>query len=525
MSYNFLKGSLPSFQFSRSHEAFSNKRALLYFSMAQSIRCSPPRHFILPLLVIPYFFHYNVTFFSKIRSISNASTPQSTAPSTTPSAHSSIYPFPSLNSICSEPGSLPPLQPLPPNLPSLFRSYLSSHAHTRAILTNRLSLPSVHDSVPRLLIWRCIPRGLRRCPGLGDRMRGLRFALALAVVTNRTLLIDWESTPYPLTAALVPASLDWTIPSAVLSSLPYHSAPLQTRRHAHLHWYDALPPHRLPLPSGGFLDLSNDNIASELEELPPLVTISTVFPHSYLLTLLRNPHMPTALSVSNAESDKISASVSIARMLTRLLFVSTPAVDARVSARLQWPSKNPYVGAHLRTGRDLGEADLPRFSALQNSSVRSVALQMLRCVHKQAHGTQGERLFALATDSTEHATIIASLARDQGIMMSVPTGPTFHFARPVRWHATHVQNDLGEETCERFLDVFVDLIMLARADVLVATRSGFADAAFFMGRATRWSEVVLGKYGEGQCMTLMRAGVRAEEKLRLHFGLSRDVAQ
>lgn len=390
------------------------------------------------------------------------------------------------SSHCTIPTTLPPLLPSPSHIPKVLRDYLVRHAQIRASLVENPHIMHTANA-PRVLVWRCIPAGRRSCGGVGDRMRGIRLSFLLAVLSNRAFFIEWPTKPYPLLAALVPAHLDWTLPTALSSILPHNDAPQDETMHAHIDWYTSFRDQEAPLPSGEKVDLRSDMLYDALVQLPAFTSITSLSPVSKFVAVVENPNIPEDLLPRGPLPTwaRGKAAMVVTRWLGSLLF--TAGAETRRRVEMRGLGKR-YVAIHLRTGVDMGEQGESRFSKLVQTPIDKVTLALLRCARRTAK--EGMKVYALATDSQRHAAKFASAARANGVKVSVPEKAVMHVSRG--------RNERGRE-CEMFMDVFTDLMMLADGEVLVSTKSGFSDAAFFMGRAERWVLFNGGDEDGGRC--------------------------
>lgn len=392
---------------------------------------------------------------------------------------------------CTNP-PIPPIRPPSTPLPPVLRAYLSRHAAVRARLLAGERL--VGTSAPRVLVWRCHPRGRRRCPGVGDRLRGIRFALLLAVLTDRALFLDWPVDPFPLTAGVIPASLDWTLPSHLAASLPAESAPLLSPLHAHLDWYVRLSPLDAPLPVGGSVDFSSDDVGKALSGLPAVVTISTLCGVRCIDTVVKSERFPRGIVPE--EGEHVPEEVRMERALARMLFAPAPMTVARMRER-GFEEGTEYVGVHLRTGVDVGEQADNRFAAYRHHKASTVSRALFKCAQ---HEVPGMKRVAMATDSLRHAREFGIIAREHGVETKLPNTKVMHVSR-----LRSVQAKLRKEgrECELYVDVFADMFVLAGAKAIVSTTSGFSDSAFLMGRASVWVQFEAGGRHGGKCFTKM----------------------
>jgi hypothetical protein len=92
-------------------------------------------------------------------------------------------------------------------LPAWAKEYFAWHRDSLDILNKNHTKWKSY----RYLLIRCLNMD-DKCGGLSDRLHSIPLALLLASQYQRILFIDWEK-PAALTAFLLPAALDWRIPS------------------------------------------------------------------------------------------------------------------------------------------------------------------------------------------------------------------------------------------------------------------------------------------------------------------------
>lgn len=68
----------------------------------------------------------------------------------------------------------------------------------------------------KFLVWTCMYGQKQSCGGLGDRLRGIMWALRVAVASGRVLMLHQDS-PAAMGAFWTPGSIDWRLSEALLS--------------------------------------------------------------------------------------------------------------------------------------------------------------------------------------------------------------------------------------------------------------------------------------------------------------------
>lgn len=177
----------------------------------------------------------------------------------------------------------------------------------------------------------------------------------------------------------------------------------------------------------------------------------------------------------------------ILKYVTHSLFIPSPIVTQLVH-HLTFGREWPYVAVHARTGGDVSEGDLPRFAAMaENYTV--VTASLLDCVMKRKKG--GVRRIYLASDSVEFKKNFIHIATNQyGIDVktlkekAVHTGKRSNKDRDDDDEVEHNES-IVERNCKGFLNAFVDIAAMGRAEFIVSTSSGFSNMAFFIGMEPR----------------------------------------
>lgn len=337
------------------------------------------------------------------------------------------------------------------------------HWHARERLSYEAALRSAARSgkplsrPSRLLIVRS---DLSLSHGLGDRFRAIVSAYFLAVLSNRLLLIDWKQ-PIPLTAAFIPsAAANFTYDESLLPSAPYDDSAIIEGNYYHrtdsTHtevttlFMDSVPrPNITRWFSPPDYRREKNAVLGRLSMLQPLPACAVV-PH-----LLNTVFTPTA-----ALRDSIRRRLKSARL-----------------ARLVSPRAS-YTAVHARLGLGIGEArkDAGRFNLTRlGTSLRGMARCFVDAVlDTTASKRQSRFSIFLATDTPTFRHIFAEEVRRQA-----PHVDTVFLDAEVK----HVRNldASAKDDMSIYLDTFVELLFLAKAERIVHLRSGFADLAAWMG--------------------------------------------
>lgn len=362
----------------------------------------------------------------------------------------------------------PELIDAPTFAPDSLRRYVRWHRSARECLAS-----AECEAKPPVLVFQCIP-GVS-CGGLGDRFRGIHLTFLLAVMSRRVLLIDWpagEHSIFPLTIALTPASIDWRLPSTL--PLPLPSSISSSLRYAHSEWklleWSTLDNfHQLPLDRSSNLtiDLATDII--DLSSLPRYLAIATNMPHSVMFRALHSKTFTREFPDFNAKEMKPSV---LLRSITQALFLPTQAV-LHLAKPLRSEIPHPYISVHVRTGDDLNEKRRPRFKDMQ-SQFSSIAHSLLSCAARLTDGIV--RPIFLASDSTRFKAEFLQIATTLGVDVHMLQAPALHVGRD---NASAAKLS-AHEKCQSFLNVFVDLVLLSKGDVIITTKSGFSKSAYYL---------------------------------------------
>jgi hypothetical protein len=329
-----------------------------------------------------------------------------------------------------------------PACPKWVNDYAAWHGSTRS------TVPEVRNVRPRSAIparslrnvQPAVPRLVHHCGsadevgGLGDHMRGVLFAFRLAATHRRLLLVDWTGR-FNLTGMLEPGSLDWRAPQ------------------------DWGRRNRVYLRDNGRTD---DDMLAVRRQLA-----------SALANRGSDVVLCTAVSATASFTELPGlrhADLTALRCIWRLLFKPSPQVTSRANEMLAQMlggdggapdyKPPPYVGAHLRLGGLAGESQMVRYAGCEHL----VQFAMQSCARNLAvklGGKAGPSPVVLITDNSvlRHAVASGALA---GL-----TGPKT-FAQHMRFADS-----------SNFTDVYAELLLLARADCLVTSRSGFSDIALW----------------------------------------------
>lgn len=388
---------------------------------------------------------------------------------TTPHAHNTRHVIPSASNAphqCVVPDALPKLRPPTYDMPTFLKRYVHQHARRRrCYLANA---PAYCSGVPPALVWSCPPGNM--CAGLGDRVTRLMGVFLMAVLTDRMFFIEWpneRASQFDLLIALVPAQLDWRPVPALYKT--------KGVSRARTYWFlNQTDWHHVSVPHGD-AHVVSDLLSPKLFDLktePGVWLLDSRMPKEMMPKLSKNPMLAERFQ----EYEAFTHDANYERILFHMHFAPSRAVE---QATRPWGFDNgaSYVGLHIRTGHDI----LPLLSKTQkrfawawaNGDATHLLKKVFNCM-VDVLGHEPNRMF-VASDSLAVKQASLVLGRKKGVAV-----------RTILRRASNIslkanQSQSVEERCEIFLDIFVDLVMLARADSIVSTGSTFARAAYFLG--------------------------------------------
>lgn len=326
----------------------------------------------------------------------------------------------------------------------------------------------------RTLVWWCSMQEF--CGGLGDRIQGITYALLLAMLSRRRLLIVWETDLED--GFLHPHMINWK--DKMISNL------LNKHAKGLIGSVDFIDPYRFSFQSiigeSGKLeiDASEDDMAYYLRIIgsnETNVIVSTNLEPSSLLDGERNGNNPRWLvdglqwhglsHLSNGELDDVMG------LVFRYLFKLDDAVLEEMSAAAEVLGLNhsPYVSVHVRTGF----AGMPAYEELihhpklqQNDSDWKLALHSAVKASDELPGMNMTYIF-LATDS--------KLVKEMALSKY---GMRIRTLRNVLVHMDRLQKEphsLSAKEKEGLMVMLVEFFLLAQGEVLVRGESMFSRIA------------------------------------------------
>lgn len=305
------------------------------------------------------------------------------------------------------------------------------------------------------------------------------MALGLAMVTKRLFLLDWPSDPYPLSTALYPHLIDWTIPPSVtrtfLESLPKVNWFFCPQNRPKTLCPGAIPPtNALPvIDAPNLIDIAKDDVISAFKNHKSF-SIACRLRTANVNLLIKNPY--NAKRFSDLQPETISP-VSLQRKLRSILFRPSKNLLRVMSRAVPTAFKQGYVGLHIRSGIDFEEPH-DRFKDVIKD-LNGTTIAIFSCALRLASNIK--QIFA-ATDSIEAKVLLAQLAQRHGFGFKTTKTPAIHFGLV---SAADRLSRLDEnDRLNAFLGVFADMLVMSEAKIIFTTGSGLAQNSFWMGNAT-----------------------------------------
>ena len=385
------------------------------------------------------------------------------------------------------------------------QSYETWHAAQRQCMLKKTCNPPV-------LIWQCPHRDFSKCAGLGDRMRGIQVAFLLAIITKRVFLIDWPTDPFPIQTVMYPARIDWTMPKAYMSSknvdlyLDWYSCikslPCGSRtnlRFPNFHYLPmrnaSVPLRKLSSTTPPSVDIHKDNLY-QLWLPYNIIRVTERLIPSAIRALQDNKHLKPYLG-----SLQHLSSLNIQRLLLQTLFAPSKDVQHRMRGfRLQ---NTPYIGIHIRNGKDFGEKG-NRFKSI-NQNEKRIVMNVFKCIatlvsNQSAPFDQFSRNqlhLYLASDSTKIKSLFRKYSRQFRVPVHLIPDKAMHISRTKKKDFR-----LFSARLQSFRNVFVDMFMLARSSVLLGTNSGFSKTSWRFGNSTDYLRIAVENSKENMGCTL-----------------------
>ena len=337
------------------------------------------------------------------------------------------------------------------HFPSKYKTFLNTlakYADNHATMSNNV----------RTLVWHCPTN--RYVGGLADRLKGITFALLLAISSNRRLILDWESAAE--SKYFKPNLINW-VDRHLSKSIKQNNAETISPHMVTLSLFEAgeYPYIQMSIKDWqGYLNIIGSNV--------PLVVMAT----NMEVSLVRN--------ISKTNQSWLSGSFDISGLsnltdhdlndiigiVSRYLFKLDKKVLEEVSkAKITLKLTNQvYAGLHLRTGFAGNFFHSEKHPKLVKD--RQIWKKALQCAVSSADKYIGnDSLIFLATDS--------NMVKEMAIK---GYGARFRTLNNYVIHIDHINNKrkLRMREKEGVLCSLVELIILAESFVQVRGSSGYS---------------------------------------------------
>lgn len=376
---------------------------------------------------------------------------------------------------------------------STFLRYLKWHQSMKVCTKN----DTCGGRKPNFILWRCKEGVAANCWGTGDRMRGIISSLVLAMLTEKVFLIDWPGYPFQFENVIVPSSIDWTVPESLDSSTwpsaNDHSWPL-------LRWEKCLPDlncvksveafsksnegHK-PMSILKRMNFTDSQTYLDLKRIGSFVIYSRSL-NSFRARLLHRREWAQQFYDFNPS---MYSPFQINRVLLKALFRPSKIVEEKLNQVLPMSIRRKgYISIHARTGHDVGEGSLHRFSKLP-SSPDLLAARLIEC--SEGSGLKQTNAIFFAADSVSVKKSFIRLASTRKFNIFSTDESAMHVADEdfVRNQSTRTETRTrgirhGKEWGQ-FINIFVEFFGLAGGKSMIATRSEFSRLAFLIGDSRR----------------------------------------
>lgn len=316
----------------------------------------------------------------------------------------------------------------------------------------------------RTLVWQCPVNKL--CGGLADRIRGMAFALLLAIFSRRRLILDWESAVESV--YFKPNLIDWK--DKYIQNILHSSESEQfMEKEPHIIKFNAYSTSHDPFifllraqrTWWDYLNIIGKNTSLIVMVTNAKLIALTTDTAKSQLWLYRGLKQAGLLHLSRFEFDNIVG------LVFRYLFQLNNGLlkeVLRAKEVLQLYGQ-PYIGIHIRTGfvgvKQVN--DFNNFKQIKNELDWKTALQCAVQVANKFLGSSSP--IFLATDS--------NLVKDMAIEIH---GMRFRTLNNYLLHIDQINRTKEPERLQKegTLYTLVDLILLAQSYVQVRGLSGFA---------------------------------------------------
>ena len=295
--------------------------------------------------------------------------------------------------------------------------------------------------------------------GWGDRVRGSLLALRIAAANNRTLYLRWGGL-HVLDAYLQPATFDWRPPPQSCT----------------------LPGDKCDIESGVelVLDRETGKTAGLSVEFDGELAAALASGRDIVMDQRRAADSTLPLSGA-APGGQLDLACAWA-----VLYAPTAELTARGEAELEALNiTRPYAAVHLRLGGLEGERhalarvkDVPRATSCPLTLARVVT--SCAAALRTVADTSSSSSSPTDADSVGHGTVLV-ITDNEALRAQLASGSVDGAVGP-DYTAAHVSlAAYARKRAGTLWDAWVDVYLLANADQLLTSRSGFSDVAAWWG--------------------------------------------
>ena len=336
----------------------------------------------------------------------------------------------------------------------------------------------------RRLVWVC--NAQKACGGLADRIKGVAYALILAMLSRRVLLLDWWGRGFGEQSYLQPNAIDWRLTETERKEAKLDDA-YEDYYYEKLGGADYIDDHSdneysiafihiFSVLGGIGVDIPAEDLRLSLEAIEDRwtwVLLGSNMEPSSLMNATKTASLEwikegmVGLGLDSLSLDDIDSVVGI---IFRYLFRFSEEIPREVTAARGTLGlhNEPYVGVHVRTGF----AGYVKQESVKHPKLYREPWQWkstLSCSYEQATEKLGANgLIYLASDSNLVKNKTLDMRRFEGRVRSLDN-TVVHLDLLEK-----TPQDSAESEREGVLNVWVELLLLAESHSLVRGDSGFA---------------------------------------------------
>lgn len=309
----------------------------------------------------------------------------------------------------------------------------------------------------RTLVWQCSSENVGECGGLADRIKGMTFALLLAVFSHRRFILDWDKAGERI--YFQPNMINWR-DQKVYDILRH---PLKESKVVKFKVYAGESDPYLQLPVVEWQKYLN--IISGSKEYVVLVTNVEVLSLVRTVTTKSQQWIIEGLQLAGLLNQSDHNLNDILGITFRYLFKLNDILLGEVSKAIKSfnLTSKTYTGLHIRTGfvgMDYVKDSMGSKKLLKNKEQWKINLDCAVSITNKLIGNTSNII--LATDS--------NLVKE---MASTLYGNRFRTSHGYLVHVDRIRNP-NSQVKKGILNTLIDLVLLAQSYVLVRGHSGFS---------------------------------------------------